>query len=88
MKDTEICSALSRLTKDNYEGRAEYMLTEVFKFEEGAWVTPNNREGNDYTIFIELYEMGLVVKKVEPIWNKGSYMGKKICFMYKKDLKY
>lgn len=88
MKDTEIYAALLRLTKDSYEGRAEFMLTEVFKFEEGVWVTPNNRQGNDYTIFVELEEIGLVVKKLEPVWNKGSYLGKKICFMYKKNLKY
>lgn len=86
MEETKLYQAAKKLFPDNYD--VNYYVESLYKFPEGEWFEPTNREGEDFTMCRELADIHLVQLKITPNWVNDSFRGVRTQIMYKKDLKY
>lgn len=55
----------------------------IGKFPANVWVKPYNSSScNDHQIFSDLYEWGLVQRKIVPHYNGKQHIGSSVYFMY------
>lgn len=72
-----------------YRYDINYYLVRLFDYPENEWFYPYDDELNeDYSICLSLFNIDLICKKEVPFYVNGSYKGKKVYFMYNKDLNY
>lgn len=69
---------------------ADFHIEEVGKMPEGEWFAPTNNvlTGQQFNICREWADLGLMCKRVTPVWKNGSYAGTIIEFLFKPDLSY
>lgn len=60
----------------------QYHIERAKKFTANEWITPTNKDGDDYDIFAQLFEFGLCERKVEEKTKYGKFSGNKIYFRY------
>jgi hypothetical protein len=52
------------------------------KYPAGEWVKPTNNGSNDFDVFADLYEWGLVERKVEYHYSGKTLIGSSFYFKY------
>jgi hypothetical protein len=81
-----IRTAFTKLFPECFD--VDHYLDALKNFQEGEWFCPTNANEDFFTKIDQMAAMHLVAKKVSPRWNNGSFMGLRIEYMYKNDLKY
>ena len=61
---------------------ATYHFEQLKKFVAGEWFLPTNKDGNDFSICADLFEWGLIERKIEQIVIDGRFKGTRIYFKY------
>ncbi len=82
----DLSTAFSKLFPECFA--RDHYLSALDHFNEGEWFIPTNATEELFSMIDQMSAMHLVCKKVSPRWHNGSFMGNKIEYMYKKDLKY
>jgi hypothetical protein len=66
-------------------GSSDLWQEKVKSFPKNEWVTPNNKDGEDFTMYNEMSYHGWADKLIEPLWKNGSFIGNRISFRIKID---
>lgn len=93
MADSVDTALVYQVKKQIGEDHAAYYLDRLAEFEEGKWCYPTNaisidKRGNSFSIFSDLEQKCLVMKKTEPIWRNGIFKGQRAAFLWRHDLMY
>lgn len=86
-KETALYMALEKFAFPTLD--LDYYYERICAMPLNKWFIPTNAGGgNDFQICAHLYEMNLVQRMHEPIWEGGSFRGARVYFRISLDLKY
>lgn len=73
------------VAKEYCFGSQDLWIEKVRLFPKNEWITPTNKNSEDYTMLMDMAHHNWVSKKIEPIWQGDSYHGNRVSFFIKID---
>lgn len=53
----------------------DYLVSTISKYPSNEWVKPTNNGSNDYDVFANLFEWGMVERKIEDHYRGKTFIG-------------
>lgn len=66
-------------------GSQDWWIEKVKSLPKNAWFSPTNKDGEEYSVCIDMSTHNWISKMIEPVWSNGSFKGNKISFFIKID---